>query len=295
MIVVEADDPWAEFDTEPAELPRLEPQARIKRKLPLRRWLLRGTAALLGLVAIYIVHSRVVTTVVYEQRQEHLAADLNRPKPTIGPGEALGYIQVPSIGVNDAMVEGVTVDNLRSGPAHLSDSALPGDTGPMVVYGHRSAYGGPFRGISGLAKDDQIVVQARSGGPIVQYVVASVERNTSVGAVELDKSDELAYLLLVTAEPGFFDDAVTVVVARALPVTDAVPASVDLGDAPHRGFPLGIPLLLGNVSAIGAILSFRFLSRRTSPVILALVVVPQALLAGIFVLNAFETIRPLAR
>jgi LPXTG-site transpeptidase (sortase) family protein len=295
MIVVEADDPWAEFDTEPAELPRLEPEARVKRSLPLRKWSLRGLAAVLALVVTYFVHSRVVTSVVYEQRQEHLAADLNRPKSSIHEGEALGYIQVPSIGLNDVMVEGVTVDALRSGPAHVSHSALPGDAGPMVVYGHRSAYGGPFRRISELAKDDQIVVQARSGGPIVQYVVASVERATTVGDVKLDKTDELAYLLLVTAEPGVFDDAVTVVVARALPVTDAAPVSVDLSDDPDRGFPFGIALLLGNVSAIGAILSFRFLSRRASPVILFLVVSPQALLAGILVLNAFETIRPLAR
>ena len=295
MITVEADDPWAEFDTEPGDLPRLEPEPRVKRSLPLRRWLLRGLAAMLALVATYIVHSRVVTSVVYEQRQEHLAADLNRPKASIQQGEALGYIQIPSIGVNDVMVEGVTVDNLRSGPAHVSGSALPGDAGPMVVYGHRTAYGGPFGRISELAKDDHIVVQARSGGPIVEYVVASVERDTSVGDVDIDKADELAFLLLVTAESGVFDEEVTVVVARALPVTEAAPASVDLGDDPDRGFPFGLALLLGNVSAVGAILSYRFLARRTSPVVLVLVVAPQALLAGILVLNAFETIRPLAR
>lgn len=247
------------------------------------------------LLVAYFVHSRVISSIVYEQSQEHLAADLTRPKPTIQSGEALGFVQVPSIGLNDAMVEGVTTDHLRGGPAHQAQTALPGDAGVMVIYGHRTAYGGPFRRIVELVKDDHVVVQARSGGPIVQYVVASVERDTRVADVRLDRVNDLAYLLLVTAEPGMFEDAVTVVVARALPVTDAEPVSFDSSGAPDRGFPFGAGLLLANISAVGAILSFRFLSRRTSPVVRGLVVSPLAILAIILLLNAFETIRPLAR
>lgn len=294
MASVDMADPWAEFDAVEIDLPRLEPEEKIRHNWRLRARLQRTLLALLVLVIAYFIQTRVVNAVVYGQRQQHLAADLARPKPTIQQGDAVGYLQIPKIGLNDVMVEGVTIDHLRGGPARRTDSALPGDAGPMVVYGHRDAYGGPFSRVTELVEGDTVVAEAASGGPIVEYVVSSVERHTELAAVKLDKPDRIAYLLLVTAEPGWFSADVSVVVARALPVTDAPPSVVDLGDAPDRGIPFNLALLLGNVSAVGAILAWRFLATRCTAVIRASVVIPIALYAAITVVGALETVLPIA-
>jgi LPXTG-site transpeptidase (sortase) family protein len=287
-------DPWAEFDADEIDLPRLEPEEKTRHQWRLKARSRRAILALLFLVIAYFVQTRVVDEVVYGQRQQHLAADLGRPKPTIEQGDALGYLQIPKIGLNDVMVEGVTIDHLRGGPARRSDSALPGDAGPMVVCGHRNAYGGPFSRVTDLVEGDTIVAEAASGGPIVEYVVSRVERHTDLAAVKLDKPDRIAYLLLVTAEPGWFAGDVSVVVARALPVTDAEPAIIDLGETPDRGIPLSLPLVLGNVSVVGAVLAWRFLATRCTAVTRGLVVIPIALYAAITVVGALEAVLPIA-
>jgi sortase A len=282
-------------DAGDTDLPRLPPEPRAPRDWRLKVRVRQGALVLVLLLVAYVVQTRVVAEVVYQQRQKHLAADLGSPTPIIEQGAALGYLQIPVIGLNQVMVEGVTADHLRSGPAHRSDTVLPGDLGPMVVYGHRHAYGGPFRRIAELKEGDPVIAEAASGGPIVQYVVQRVERDVELAAIELDKVDQLAYLLLVTAEPGWFADDVTVVVARALPVTDAEPVTVDLADGPDGELPLSLGLVLGNLSAVGAVLAWRFLKERSSATVRALVVAPVALFAVVSIISALEMILPMAR
>jgi sortase A len=293
-VPIETVDQPTLYDEDEGDLPRLPPVPRTPRDWQIRPRLRRVVLVLIVLVLVYVVQTRVVAQVVFQQRQEHLAAALGTPTPIVEQGKALGYLQIPTIGLDDVMVEGVTTDHLRSGPAHRSDSALPGDAGPMVVYGHRNAYGGPFRKLTELKEGDSVVAQAASGGPIVEYVVQKVERHTQVSAIKLDKPDQIAYLLLVTAESGWFADDVSVVVARALPVTDAAPSAVDLSSGPDRGSPLSLALALGDVSAVGAALAWRFLKWRSSTAIRVLVVLPMALYAAISVMTALESILPIA-
>lgn len=292
MISVDLDeDPWAEFDH--GDLPRLDAVPRGPRFPWLPVVAKRVLATMIVLVIAYVLQSRVVSSVVYEQRQHHLAAAVAEPKSSIVDGDALGYLQIPKIGLNVTIVEGVGIDNLRGGPAHLAHSALPGDVGAMVVYGHRTTYGGPFRRVVELAKGDEIATQARNGGPIVQYVVDRVERHTRLADVKLEKPDKLAYAVLVTTETGLFNSDVVVVVARALPVTDAEPAVVDLGVEPDRGIPFGLGLLLGNGSAVGAVLAWRFLRDRASAGLRWIVLTPMVVLAALAFLGAVEWVFPL--
>lgn len=247
------------------------------------------------LAGVYLIHARLLTTLVHDQRQQHLAARLNKPLPTIHAGDALGVIQIESQAVNSVFVEGVTVDHLRGAPAHLEGSALPGDAGVMVLYGHRTAYGGPFADVVDLVNGDSIVVQARNGGPIVRYIVERVERNTHVVDIELPTTDQISYLLIVTSEPGLFDGDQSVVVARALPVTDAdatVPdLSVDVGVAA----PFGIDALLAIVSMFGAVIAVHYLRPRTSSMVMIAAAAPMALFAVIRLLMLFDSALPITR
>jgi hypothetical protein len=49
----------------------------------------------------------------------------------------LGTIEIPAIGVTKSMFEGVTLRVLDNGPGHWPGSAMPGQTGNVVVAGHR--------------------------------------------------------------------------------------------------------------------------------------------------------------
>jgi LPXTG-site transpeptidase (sortase) family protein len=247
------------------------------------------------LLIAFVLHDRVVSSVIYEQRQHHLAAAVAQPKKSIGHGDALGYLQIPKIGLDVTMVEGVDVDSLRSGPAHQAGTALPGDVGAMVIFGHRSSYGGPFRRAVELTQGDEIVAQTRNGGPIVKYVVDRVERHTRLADVTLDKLDEISYAVLVTAESGLLDGDVVVVVARALPVTDAPVSAIEFGTEPDRGFPVGFELLLGNASAVGAVLAWRYMRSRVSTGLRWIVVTPMVSVAVLALLGAVESVAPLVR
>jgi sortase A len=74
----------------------------------------------------------------------------------VEPGDALGRIAMPAIGVSEVFVQGTAADDLRKGPGHYPDTPLPGERGTVAIAGHRTTYGAPFRHIDGLAPGDRI-------------------------------------------------------------------------------------------------------------------------------------------
>ena len=66
--------------------------------------------------------------------------------------------------------EGVDAASLRKAAGHLPSSALPGETGNVVVLGHRDTF---FRPLRGIAQGDPIRVRTRSGS--FQYIVDSIQ------------------------------------------------------------------------------------------------------------------------
>ena len=82
---------------------------------------------------------------------------------TVLPGYAIGRIQIPKIGVDKFIVEGVGHDDLMKGPGHYPGTPLPGQAGNAAIAGHRTTYGAPFYNLNELAAGDQIVIQTLSG------------------------------------------------------------------------------------------------------------------------------------
>ncbi|WP_043619966.1 class E sortase [Nonomuraea candida] len=78
-------------------------------------------------------------------------------------GRAVALLRIPKLGrdYQYAVVEGVGAEQLKKGPGHYPDSAMPGQTGNFVLSGHRTTYAAPFREIDELERDDEIVVEAR--------------------------------------------------------------------------------------------------------------------------------------
>jgi len=76
-------------------------------------------------------------------------------------GDGIARIVVPTINLDAIVVELSGLDdseNLKRGPGHLPGTAYPGQPGNMVISGHRTTYGAPFRHIEKLTPGEEIVI-----------------------------------------------------------------------------------------------------------------------------------------
>jgi sortase A len=73
-------------------------------------------------------------------------------------GDAVARIEIPAIGVDKIVVNGVQVADLRQGPGLYPGAAAVGTEGNSAIAGHRTTYGAPFNRIDELAPGDEIHV-----------------------------------------------------------------------------------------------------------------------------------------
>lgn len=89
------------------------------------------------------------------------------------PVISLGRIQIPKIGVDDEMFEGIRMTTLDYGPGHWPGSAMPGQAGNIVVGGHRTSKHRVFRDVDQLVAGDQIIFTDDNGTHV--YAVSKVQ------------------------------------------------------------------------------------------------------------------------
>jgi sortase A len=75
------------------------------------------------------------------------------------PGQPIGRIRLPRIGLESVMVQGTDGGSLRKGPGHYPDTPLPGARGTVAIAGHRTTYGAPFRHLDDLERGDTVEIQ----------------------------------------------------------------------------------------------------------------------------------------
>src|SRR5690606_11741340 len=85
------------------------------------------------------------------------------PLPPPDDGEAVARIVIPSIGVDEIVVEGVSRSDLKKGPGHYPQSPMPGQPGNSAIAGHRTTYGQPFHRVDELVAGDEIIVTTLQG------------------------------------------------------------------------------------------------------------------------------------
>ena len=81
----------------------------------------------------------------------------------------IGSIEIPKIGLEHTIYEGVELTVIDEGPGHWPGSAEPGEWGNTVIAGHRVTHSRPFRDIDVLAPGDEIILRNRDG--IHRYAV----------------------------------------------------------------------------------------------------------------------------
>ncbi|MGR6913342.1 class E sortase [[Actinomadura] parvosata] len=143
-----------------------------------------------GLILMLFCAYLLWGTGAYTQSQQSLLkGELAAKKPRaerVRPGQALAMLRIPRLGrdYQYAVVEGVGAEQLKKGPGHYPDSAMPGEVGNFVLSGHRTTYAAPFNEIDELERDDEIVVET----PEARHTY----RVTSQDIVRPDEIDVLA-------------------------------------------------------------------------------------------------------
>jgi sortase A len=86
-------------------------------------------------------------------------------QPVAAPelGDAIAVLHVPSLPGFDpwVVVEGTSVEDLKSGPGRIRGTAQPGELGNVVLSGHRTTYGAPFARLDELRPGDRVVLETR--------------------------------------------------------------------------------------------------------------------------------------
>lgn len=86
------------------------------------------------------------------------------PDPqAIEPIVELGSIQIPKLGLSTPFFEGIALPTLDNGPGHWPGTAAPGAMGNVVIGGHRTSAGRPFRHLQKLVPGDQVIFNTETG------------------------------------------------------------------------------------------------------------------------------------
>ena len=88
-----------------------------------------------------------------------ISATLNDGPPSTGAirtGAVVGRLQIPALGLDEIVVEGVQDAQLNAGPGHLPGSALPGERGNSIISAHRDRH---FHGLDAVAVGDTLVTE----------------------------------------------------------------------------------------------------------------------------------------
>ncbi len=190
------------------------------------------------------------------------------PAPSPPSGEAVAHLQIPRIGVDKFVVDGISVGQLRKGPGHYPQTPLPGQPGNAAIAGHRTTYGAPFFRLNELQPGDDIYVTTTAGRFL--YIVATTEvvKPTDVSVIAPTPDNRLT---LTTCNPRFSAATRLVVVSRLgqLPVPApthparvAAPPADNLGTGDRGAWP---PTILFGAVTLLAWLAVRLTGTRVRP------------------------------
>jgi sortase A len=186
-----------------------------------RRTVRRAAGVLLaaGLIALGYAAFVVIGARVY-QRSERQRFERARAEASVAPaaieGMAIGSIHIARLGLTAVIVQGDSSDILQRAVGHVTETALPGEWGNVVLAAHRDTF---FRPLKGIRVGDAITVQALTGD--FAYVVVSTAV-VSPDAIEVLRPTRERTLTLVTCFPfAYLGPAPNRFIVRAREVTRA--------------------------------------------------------------------------
>jgi sortase A len=149
----------------------------------------------------------------YESKREPLIAAAGAYRRGLRPGDPVGRLVVPRLGLDAVVVYGTDTASLRKGPGLDPRSFAPGEGRLAYVAGHRTTYGAPFSRIDELRRGDRIAFHAPYG--TFAYAVAGrrIVDDEDLSVLRSRGREELA---LQACWPRFFASQRIVVYGRLL-------------------------------------------------------------------------------
>ncbi len=86
---------------------------------------------------------------------------ITAPSLNVPDGQGFAVLRIPRLGsgYHWVVVEGVNEGDLQEGPGHYPGTAWPGQVGNVVISGHRTTYGHPFKRFAELRPGDVVSLQ----------------------------------------------------------------------------------------------------------------------------------------
>jgi sortase A len=100
------------------------------------------------------------------------------------PEVRIGTIEIPKVGLNHVLFEGITLTTLNKGPGHWPGTALPSQDGNVVVAGHRVTHSRPFRHIDQMGPGDEVIFTIGSGRHTYTFVRNEIVPPTGMHIVQ---------------------------------------------------------------------------------------------------------------
>lgn len=120
----------------------------------------------------------------------------------------LGGIAIPTLGVDEPLLEGIRLTTLDNGPGHWPGTAMPGEVGNVVVAAHRTSHGGPFRNIDQLVAGDTVVFTTEAGE--TEYTVTNTQIVNPDAIWIVDPTDTATATLFACHPPGSVSQRIVV-------------------------------------------------------------------------------------
>lgn len=135
--------------------------------------------ALLVAVAVVFIAFPVYTDFVHNGLQGKLSKELRTSATkqaylagTLRSGQSLTRIQIPKLGVNVVVVQGIDETSLQAGAGHYPETPLPCTIGDVAIAGHRTTYGKPFANIDRLGPGDEVILKTPVGSCVYRVTRA---------------------------------------------------------------------------------------------------------------------------
>jgi sortase A len=154
-----------------------------------------------------------------------IAREAKRYRLESKPGEAIGRIKVPRMGVNMILVNGTDHDTLKKGPGRDPRTFMPGENRLVYIAGHRTTYLAPFSHIDSLRQGDRVTLEVPYG-----TFIYSVTRHRIVKSTDLSvlRSPRHEVVELQACHPRFFASQRYIAYARLIRVEPRGAAPFDV-------------------------------------------------------------------
>jgi sortase A len=203
-----------------------------------------GTALIWSgaLVLAFVAYQLFGTSVAEARAQDRLKSEiqdgnaLEAIRPV--PGGAVGLLEIPKIGLDKAVVEGVGTNELKAGPGHYPATPMPGEPGNAAIAGHRTTYGAPFNRLDELAAGDAVLVTTAKGEFRYEVREAIVVKPGQSEVLEPQGDNRLT---LTTCHPEFSARERLIIVAGLVsPPAEPTAPSADAARDSAAGFEAGL-------------------------------------------------------